>query len=353
MKIQYLGDVNDYRKFALLRFLERDCGFKLGICWMLTGPDGRGDGNQRQYLQDEGRWRDFDPELFDLLAAIPARPATNDLEKLQGSAILGRKIVFLDQVMCGTPGREGCGRHCDGERSNPCNARAVRQAYVDRALATLGGSDLVFFDPDNGLEVGTATRTRNWASHKHLYMDEVGQFWNKGASVLIYQHWPFATHDVATATKRRQITEALAIDTSLVHTFHTRQVLFLLVVQPKHHERLAKQLARKSDWWSRDFIRYDGNRDPETGMEPDPGMVRRRTTRRAILQTATVPDRNGASRDIGIDEAIQLNADNRGIVFQCPHCGGRVIPFRQARDGSFRAHFEHQVRNDACPGPRE
>jgi hypothetical protein len=35
MKVQYFGDVNDYRKFALLRLLASKGGFKIGVCWML------------------------------------------------------------------------------------------------------------------------------------------------------------------------------------------------------------------------------------------------------------------------------------------------------------------------------
>ena len=38
MKVQYFGDVNDYRKFALLKALSGK-GFTIGVCWMKrTGP---------------------------------------------------------------------------------------------------------------------------------------------------------------------------------------------------------------------------------------------------------------------------------------------------------------------------
>ena len=38
MKEQYVGDENDYRKYALLRALAAT-GLKLGVCWMLTPPE--------------------------------------------------------------------------------------------------------------------------------------------------------------------------------------------------------------------------------------------------------------------------------------------------------------------------
>ena len=45
MKNQYVGDVNDYRKYGLIRALIGDQDIKVGVCWMLTAPDGRTDGD--------------------------------------------------------------------------------------------------------------------------------------------------------------------------------------------------------------------------------------------------------------------------------------------------------------------
>ena len=57
MKVQYLGDVNDYCKFALLRLLARTGSFKIGVCWMLTESDQVLRGANRKYLQEIGDWR--------------------------------------------------------------------------------------------------------------------------------------------------------------------------------------------------------------------------------------------------------------------------------------------------------
>ena len=46
MKVQYFGDVNDYRKYVLLRLLAKSGEFKIGVCWMLTPADDRTDGKQ-------------------------------------------------------------------------------------------------------------------------------------------------------------------------------------------------------------------------------------------------------------------------------------------------------------------
>jgi hypothetical protein len=44
MKNQYFGDINDYRKYGLLRGLSNRGEIRTAVCWMLTTDDGRGDG---------------------------------------------------------------------------------------------------------------------------------------------------------------------------------------------------------------------------------------------------------------------------------------------------------------------
>jgi hypothetical protein len=79
VKVQYFGDVNDYRKFALLRLLSRVGQFKIGVCWMLTEPDDSKHGGNRKFLEQAAKWRAYDPKLFDALAKVPASPQLSDL----------------------------------------------------------------------------------------------------------------------------------------------------------------------------------------------------------------------------------------------------------------------------------
>ncbi len=51
MKHQYFGDINDYRKYGLLRQLSNFGQIATSVCWMLT-PDAPGnvDGQKLAYL---------------------------------------------------------------------------------------------------------------------------------------------------------------------------------------------------------------------------------------------------------------------------------------------------------------
>jgi hypothetical protein len=64
MKNQYFGDVNDFRKYGLLRRLVLPNHLKLGVCWMLTPSDGRTDGKFLSYLQHPQRFQQCDPDLY-------------------------------------------------------------------------------------------------------------------------------------------------------------------------------------------------------------------------------------------------------------------------------------------------
>jgi len=55
MKNQFVGDINDYYKYGLLRILSCLGKKEIGVCWMLT-PD------RTEYLEDPRKWRDFDPD---------------------------------------------------------------------------------------------------------------------------------------------------------------------------------------------------------------------------------------------------------------------------------------------------
>ena len=52
MKNQYVGDIGDYGKYGLLRFLANR-GIKIGVNWYLTDDDGSSDGKFTKYLKKQ------------------------------------------------------------------------------------------------------------------------------------------------------------------------------------------------------------------------------------------------------------------------------------------------------------
>lgn len=167
MEHQYYGDVNDYRKYGLLRLLAAVGGLRLGISWMLTPDDGRPDGGKIDYLDQPRRWRSCDPELFDNLAATLKGGGARHV-----GAVDDRNLI------------PGARYHSDILEDGV----VARAAYMKTMLDRFQGLDLVFFDPDNGLEIKSCPMGRKGSS-KFLAFHEAAATFATGASLLVFQHY--------------------------------------------------------------------------------------------------------------------------------------------------------------------
>jgi hypothetical protein len=216
MKVQYFGDVNDYRKYALLRLLAKSGEFRIGVCWMLTPADERRDGNKRAYIQEPDKWRSFDPALFDLLATVKPKPESADLQRIEGKGlILG--AVFVNEMVPDSLGE--------------------RMAFHQSCLSAFSGCDLAFFDPDNGSEIRSLPKGRKNSS-KFVFADEISDHYAAGRSVLIYQHYPRRPRAKFLADKAVWLSEALPHGN--IWFFQTPHVAFVLVARSEHSQRVAQ-----------------------------------------------------------------------------------------------------------------
>ncbi|MGB6664771.1 MAG: hypothetical protein WBD78_15745 [Methylocella sp.] len=132
VKEQYVGDINDYRKYALLRRLQAGNALRIGVCWMLTRNNGRSDGSMTSYLK-KSCYERHDPKLYNLLSTVMATPDHGPLKLIERSGIIAGATYYNAIV--------------------PDRCADNRVAWFDKALAKLSSTDLIFFDPDNGLDV--------------------------------------------------------------------------------------------------------------------------------------------------------------------------------------------------------
>ncbi len=226
MKDQYFGDVNDYRKYGLLRVLADVSGLRVGVCWLRTANDARSDGGKLAYL-GEARMAAHDPELHACLARLLAGEAPRSVALARhGRLVPG--AVWYEPELTDDPGQ--------------------RERWFAGALVALRDCPLVFFDPDNGFEVRSVPPGRR-GSCKYLRWSEAEAAWARGHSLLVYQHWPRRARlayaaELATTARTR-------LPGAHVHAFHTAHVLFLLAAQPEHAERFAGAPAAVHARWPR------------------------------------------------------------------------------------------------------
>ncbi len=216
MKHQYVGDINDYRKYALLRALADGGANRIGVCWMLTPDDGGTHGNKLDYLSNPQGHRKFDPPLFDILAGAKSEPDWRRLSTIEASGVIPGATYFDEPLPQG---------------------REERATFMAACHSKFADADLVFFSPDNGIDVPSSQPGRKTAL-KYVFLDEVAAFYGERKSVLIYQHRPKLQpmNDlIAACTGRLEG----ALPGSAIWAFRTSQVVFFLAIHPESPARLA------------------------------------------------------------------------------------------------------------------
>ena len=230
MKNQYFGDVNDYRKYGLLRTLLGPTDLTLDVAWMLTSNDNRSDGDKTGYLNKPDAFRGYDPDLFDFLRDTVIEQGRREVKAIEATDLLPNARYHSAKLTSDTESRS-----------------QYFESLTDRALS----QSLVFFDPDNGLEV-TSTRKGHRGSEKYLYWDEALEVWEEGASVMIYQHFPRRPRQEY-AHERADKLGDVATTAPWIGTVRTSHVLFLVAPQPSHATALRDGMDALDNHWDGEF----------------------------------------------------------------------------------------------------
>ncbi len=154
MQDLYIGDIGDFGKYGLLREIER-VGFSLAVNWYRLAPE------QTKYLSKPDEYRGYDAQLFDILNDIVTNNESK-ISKIEKSGLLN--AVFFSEELCG-----------------------ARNAWHKRALECTKNADIVYLDPDTGLE------TEKTCKNTHVRRAELCDYYNRGQSVILYQHRPQGT----------------------------------------------------------------------------------------------------------------------------------------------------------------
>lgn len=158
MKNQYFGDINDYRKYGLLRAIQEVTGFRTLVAWLLTPDDDGPDGNFTNYIDESQKYTDYDHDLYEGIRSLMSNGQERAVSLIEGTDLLPCTEYFSEIVPSRGPER--------GEWF----------AALQRAAE---GSDLVFLDPDNGIEVKSRPFGRKDSS-KFVFWREIETLWSAG-----------------------------------------------------------------------------------------------------------------------------------------------------------------------------
>lgn len=172
MQNRYTGDIGDYFKYTLLRQVCR--GRKLGVAWYLY-PDEfhNSDGKHINYFAEDDVWRNYDPELFDLLKSLVMNSRRN-VHAVEQSNILGPSTVYSGQIL-------------NFPEKSPAKRKKWRSAWFNNVLDDVKDCDVVFADPDNGLCNDAKFKPAQEKHCKRLPLYETRQL-SQDRTAIIYHH---------------------------------------------------------------------------------------------------------------------------------------------------------------------
>ena len=216
MKNQYFGDIGDYGKYGLLRFLAEH-EVTIAVNWYLTKNDQSNDGNIRGYLTKEKN-RIYDPDLFDVLKRMCAQNKKDvcnfaALGLIPGAGYFDKIVEPVLSTM------------------TVSEKRLARKQWHQEALAVCDGYDLVFLDPDNGMKAGAPTGKKD--AMKFVYSSEAADYYERGQDVVYYCHKGRRT-DVQWEKAKRIMQEQCSNAVLKGITFHRgTQRSYIFVIHPE------------------------------------------------------------------------------------------------------------------------
>ena len=233
MKNQYVGDIGDYGKYGLLRFLA-SYGIKIGVNWFLTENDGSTDGKFTTYLKNPAD-RVYDPELFDALQNIADHP-DKTIKMIKQAGIIPDAEFFGEML-------KSSSLKADAREWN-------RRLWFNNSTLMLGNAELIFADPDNGISYRKTARTKD--SEKFILPEDVAEYYNSGRNVVYYCHkgrrkqeaWEQAKAEIRNHIRDAQI---------LAVTFHRgTQRSYIFVLHPDCYMKYEKIITAflDSEWGS-------------------------------------------------------------------------------------------------------
>jgi len=248
MRHNFVNDVGDYAKYALLRALcaSGQPAIRLGVIWYLTEHVERNnDGRKRSHLVTAG-WDDLDPDLLTRMRRIEnGAPGSDQLNVnlIEASGILPPDTAYFSEPI---PHVLGTARQRVSERA----------AWFEHARKAVAHCDLVFLDPDNGLEVRSVPITSP-LSGKYATVAEIAALLEAGAGVVLYQHgsrtpWPVQRERVCAQIAAG--TEAELTIRSLRFGAFGARAFFCITSDRRSSdivERGLDQLGRRVDTWDK------------------------------------------------------------------------------------------------------
>lgn len=239
MKNQYFGDVGDYGKYSLLRFLS-DNGIKLAINWYLTEDDGSNDGKHTSYLQ-KNPMRKYDRELFDLLSEMIVK-GQRDVLLFEMQNFIKNTVYYHELLDIKDVSRD--------------ENRRLREEWHRNALSACEGAELVYLDPDNGACEEEPKNKRD--SLKYCYADEIADYYQRGQNVIYYCSKGRRSYDMWEEAKAMMLRKLPDAKTIVINFHKGTQRSYIFVLHKEDFRKYSELIKKFLNRWPNIFTEEHG-----------------------------------------------------------------------------------------------
>jgi len=220
MKNQYVGDINDYRKYDLLQLISNELNEKILVVWMLTQKDNRNDGKKIKYLNNARKWKEYNKLLFeDLKNIVNGERKIENVQKLPCFSDSDKFVFHSDYLE---------------------NDNKKREEYFNTVIEKAKTAKIIFFDPDNGI----APHKKINNSDKFLFWNDIIKFWDIGKNILVFQYFPwFCNREKYINDKINDFVKILNINKDNIIAFNAKNVVYLFITHDiinKRNELIMK-----------------------------------------------------------------------------------------------------------------
>jgi len=180
MQDRYAGDVGDFGKFALLKFLFDNANNKIGVIWYrFPNESHNNDGGHIEYVNDS-KFYSCDKDLCHKLSVVLF--CGRSIFSLENAKLLSANTVYFSDPI-DSHLKFPSQKQIDKEGRN-----SSRKEWLRKAINKIADCNVIFLDPDNGLEIASCSKIYQLKSGKFAYYSEINDLLKGQTTGVIYHH---------------------------------------------------------------------------------------------------------------------------------------------------------------------
>jgi hypothetical protein len=179
MQDRYAGDVGDFGKFALLRYLFSNANYKIGVIWYRFPDESHNnDGSHVDYV-NKSSFLGCDKYLCERLSTVLS--GKRSVASLEEARLLPSSTVYFSELL-------DFHLKYSSQNNRDKEEREVRRKdWLKRAIQSVSDCNVIFVDPDNGLQIASCPKINQMRSGKFAYYPEIMEL-AKGKEVCVIYH---------------------------------------------------------------------------------------------------------------------------------------------------------------------